>query len=967
MIKLIEEDADSFARRAEMYYKKRPELLKLVEEFYRAYRALAERYDHATGVLHQAHRSMAEAFPNQVPPDLDDSALPVTSTNTEDAFSDTKEFNIDFLGQFLRKELLKLESEKEASHIQYQQHLIKMSVMENEIEHAQEEAQKLKQQLITVEKEKEDLMGQYKKSIEIISGLEDKLADVDKSVQEVTGRFKGTETKVEILKQELEKMTEEKESASHECSQLSKKVMQIECKMLAQIDELAEKNEVVVRLWSSVQEEHLKSVEARNAMQDLLQSQEDMRALKSCNQDLQEQVQKATEENKNLKELNSSSASLIDTLRGETSSLRGMIRKLEKEIEVQVEEQNALHQEIYLFKEKMNLLKEKYQLVMEQVESVGLDPESVRSYVKKLQDEKSKLREFCDRKLRENASLLEKNALLENSVLGLNSELEEVKQKLQDEQSKLREFCDQKLRENSTLLEKNALLENSIAGLNSELEEVKQKSRDDKLKLREFNDENSRKNVDLLEKNAFLDNFVSSLTSELEEVKKGLQDEKAKLREFLDDSMREKLALLEKNALLEDSVSHSKTELEEVHQKLKVSEESLASLIGQLKAATKNSEALEQKSEDLQNSISNAYAKIEWLRIMLKKSEDSWLLLLNEKLALITERESLSYQIDMTKRMLEDSVVRCEDLERKCSSFDREREENSISAELSKTRVAALESQVLLLQQEALTMNREIKEGLDKALDSHLEIFILKNCIKDVEEKNLSISYECRRHMEAFEFSERQKNLVEKGMSQKVLELQSCLSGLSDENSELLVENLVLSTVVREMQLEAMRTVMERDALYEDLRVQSQRCILSWNRLQEVIGEAKIREQKLANCLLKEKHEVELWEAQATDFFCKMMLSNFHEALLVEKVHEFTQSNTDERELLEQRIKFLEDENVRLTSKLDKSAEVPPKDGAASARKERIRADSVEIQVLLVNKFSIDANYFTSFKNILGF
>lgn len=67
MIKLIEEDADSFARRAEMYYKKRPELMKLVEEFYRAYRALAERYDNATGELRQAHRTMAQAFPDQVP------------------------------------------------------------------------------------------------------------------------------------------------------------------------------------------------------------------------------------------------------------------------------------------------------------------------------------------------------------------------------------------------------------------------------------------------------------------------------------------------------------------------------------------------------------------------------------------------------------------------------------------------------------------------------------------------------------------------------------------------------------------------------------------------------------------------------------------------------------------------------------------------------------------------------------
>lgn len=45
MLKIIEEDADSFAQRAEMYYKKRPELITMVEEFYRSHRSLAERYD----------------------------------------------------------------------------------------------------------------------------------------------------------------------------------------------------------------------------------------------------------------------------------------------------------------------------------------------------------------------------------------------------------------------------------------------------------------------------------------------------------------------------------------------------------------------------------------------------------------------------------------------------------------------------------------------------------------------------------------------------------------------------------------------------------------------------------------------------------------------------------------------------------------------------------------------------------
>ncbi|KAK9726193.1 hypothetical protein RND81_05G197100 [Saponaria officinalis] len=45
MLKLVEDDADSFAQRAEMYYKKRPELISMVEDFYRAHRSLAERYD----------------------------------------------------------------------------------------------------------------------------------------------------------------------------------------------------------------------------------------------------------------------------------------------------------------------------------------------------------------------------------------------------------------------------------------------------------------------------------------------------------------------------------------------------------------------------------------------------------------------------------------------------------------------------------------------------------------------------------------------------------------------------------------------------------------------------------------------------------------------------------------------------------------------------------------------------------
>jgi chromosome segregation ATPase len=51
MLTLIEEEGDSFAKKAEMYYERRPQLIAHVENFYRMYRALAERYDNVTGEL----------------------------------------------------------------------------------------------------------------------------------------------------------------------------------------------------------------------------------------------------------------------------------------------------------------------------------------------------------------------------------------------------------------------------------------------------------------------------------------------------------------------------------------------------------------------------------------------------------------------------------------------------------------------------------------------------------------------------------------------------------------------------------------------------------------------------------------------------------------------------------------------------------------------------------------------------
>lgn len=302
MIKLIEEDADSFARRAEMYYKKRPELMKLVEEFYRAYRALAERYDHATVELRQAHRTMAEAFPNHVPYELADdspsgSSGPETEPHTPEilhpirALVDPDDLHKDALGfsstslhtmkrnggnseefdsgiskrglkqlnelfgsreavpqnsdvaegrmrkglnvneaetevQTLKKALAEIQVEKEAIHLQYKQSLEKLSHLERELNHAQEDAgglderaskaeieiKILKAALVELEAGRDAGILQYNQCLERISSLENMLSVAQENGKGLNERAVRAETESQCLKQELSRLEAEKEA-----------------------------------------------------------------------------------------------------------------------------------------------------------------------------------------------------------------------------------------------------------------------------------------------------------------------------------------------------------------------------------------------------------------------------------------------------------------------------------------------------------------------------------------------------------------------------------------------------------------------------------------------------------------------------------------------------------------------------------------------------------------------------------
>lgn len=171
MLKIIEEDADSFSKKAELYFKKRPELIQFVEETYRAYRALAERYDHISGELHKANHTIATAFPDQVQFDMqeeDDDHLPKAITsidfgrlnrlaidNSQDDLLSNKKGNPSLDKPHLplkidrsrlpeeidriQKEMLVLQTEKEFIRSSYENAIARYQEIEKQIVSMQEE------------------------------------------------------------------------------------------------------------------------------------------------------------------------------------------------------------------------------------------------------------------------------------------------------------------------------------------------------------------------------------------------------------------------------------------------------------------------------------------------------------------------------------------------------------------------------------------------------------------------------------------------------------------------------------------------------------------------------------------------------------------------------------------------------------------------------------------------------------
>jgi uncharacterized protein YfcZ (UPF0381/DUF406 family) len=179
---LLGEEADSFSKRAEMYYKRRPEVMTQVEEVYRAYKSLADRYDIMSGELHKANHTIATAFPDQVQYAM----LEEEDGNVPKAFTpvDPRKIHKSTVDGLMKKKT-------KGEHTGRMAHGATTSNASDPIdkENAKEEINRLQKSILVKQTEKEFIKSSYESGIARYWDLEKEINEMQEQVCQVQDKF----------------------------------------------------------------------------------------------------------------------------------------------------------------------------------------------------------------------------------------------------------------------------------------------------------------------------------------------------------------------------------------------------------------------------------------------------------------------------------------------------------------------------------------------------------------------------------------------------------------------------------------------------------------------------------------------------------------------------------------------------------------------------------------------------------
>lgn len=831
MIKLIEIDADSFAKRADMYYKQRPELMKLVEEFYRAYRALAERYNQATGDLRQAQRQMAEAFPDQVPfgmaedsptgssvsdggPHTPEMPHPLRALLDPGDFSLTGKEGLKILNEMfgpegvsrhakfgegkVRKGLkfhdedadhkptngsgdfLNHEGENDASELSNESHNVKNRTMSEseEVGQAEIKIQTLTEALAKLEAETEASLLQYRQSLDRLCSLEAEVSRAHEDSKGLTERADKAESEVESLKQSLARLEDEKEAGLLQYQHCLDIISNLERKISLADEEAA-------RLIQ-------RASDAEAEVQFLKQA---LAKLESEKEAVLVQIQKYLEMISYLEIKVSQAEENMEGLNGRASEAENETQRLKEDVAVLETEKEA-------FLVQYNQCLETISNLETRISQAEDDAEVVNGRVTKAEAAAQTLKEALS------ISELDRESSLAqyNQCLGTISNLEIKLRRAEEDALKLSERAEKG--------------ESDVQSLNQLVATLQE------------------------EKETAALQYLSCLgtISNLETDLIGAQDEVKTLRSEIAKVVSELHGTEKHNLHLENSLSDVNAQVEGLRAKVKVFEGSClslqeekltlvaekSSLVSQLEIVMEKVGRLSEKNTLLEDSLSAANVELDGLRNKSNSLEESYRSVDSERAVLLTERDTLLSNLESIQKRLEvlesnyaeleenysnlkkEKISTIQQVEELRKSLNLEKQEHANFVQSSETRLARLEDQIVCVQEEGCWRKKEFEDEQDKAIKAQVEIFILQRSIQDMEEKNFSLMIECQKYYDASKLSEKVISQLEQESFEQHVEVNSLISQLE-------ILRMGLHEILRSLEVETDRECEEDKLLLQKI------------------------------------------------------------------------------------------------------------------------------------------------------
>ncbi|KAL5078966.1 hypothetical protein RYX36_007387 [Vicia faba] len=383
-MKLIEEDGDSFAKRAEMYYKKRPELISFVEETYKAYRALAERYDHISTELQNANNTIASAFPDRVPfmDEDDDIGSPRTPKKTplegyktnvpKPPLRDLK--SVITAAATAAKKL----NSKKTTMPWVASKVPKSGLSRKE---ALEEVDKLQKQILSLQTVKEFVKSSYDNAIARYWETEEKIKELQEKVsvlqdelgegiviEDDEARRLMAEAALKSCQETLEQLEVKQERSVDETKVESERIKEVKAKLASHMNEFEydkseSKEPRVIRDVRSVGEgkdlenEEGKLTQQRHDLQLLQETVKEHFEASSHSSlaatEMAEKIDELVNKVIRLETSVSSQTALVNRLRTETDELQGLVRTLEGDKESLIKDKNKLNDQLREMEQKM--------------------------------------------------------------------------------------------------------------------------------------------------------------------------------------------------------------------------------------------------------------------------------------------------------------------------------------------------------------------------------------------------------------------------------------------------------------------------------------------------------------------------------------------------------------------------------------------------------------------------------------